>query len=113
VINPFVVLERHGFSYRVLGDMPTPALIDASNDGRPHDAYQHPDTGFWRLRDDKYDADGTVYTSVYVSHVPKCPGFGNLMMDHLVEWGTPLYGPKNQCYDDAVYDGILPQPEEA
>jgi hypothetical protein len=28
-LNPFVVLQGSGFSYKVLGDTPTPALIDA------------------------------------------------------------------------------------
>ena len=48
-INPFVVVRSKGFVYEVLGDTPTPALIDAASDGKPHDAYQHPETGFWRL----------------------------------------------------------------
>lgn len=101
-INPFVVVRSKGFVYEVLGDMPTPALIDASNDGRPHDAYQHPETGFWRLRDDKYDRPGTEYTSVYVAHVPECRGYPDLPMPHLVEFGTKLIdGRCDQCRDES------------
>ena len=105
-INPFVVLESHGFSYRVLGDTPTPALIDACNDGRPHDAYQHPETGFWRLADPKYDPPGTVYTKVRVGHVPECPGERTWGIPHRLEWGTRTYGPRKLCYDCATYDGV-------
>ncbi len=112
MIHPFVVLERSGWSYRVLGDMPTPALIDASNGGRPHDAYQHPDTGFWRVRDEKYDAPGTVYTSVYVAHVPVCPGESGWSIDHNVEWATPLFGPRKQCRSCAEQDGIVEKEED-
>jgi hypothetical protein len=105
--NPFVVLQGSGFSYKVLGDTPTPALIDACSDGRPHDAYQHPETGFWRLRDDKYDPPGTEYTQVYVSHRPECPG--SMGIGHLVEWGETLYGPRKVCRRDAIEDGLLPR----
>ena len=108
-MNPFVVLRSKGFVYEVLGDTPTPALIDASNDGRPHDAYQHPETGFWRLRDDKYDPPGTEYTQVYVSHLPECPGSRGMAIGHLVEWGTILYGPRKVCRQDAIEDGLLPR----
>lgn len=96
-LSPFVVLKGRGLFYEVLGDTPTPALIDACSDGRPHDAYQHPDTGFWRLRDDKYDAPGTEYTSVYVGHRPECQGHADMPMPHLVEWGTELVG--GRCAD--------------
>jgi hypothetical protein len=96
-LNPFVVLTGSAFSYKVVGDTPTPALIDASNDGKPHEAYQHPVTGFWRLRDEKYDPPGTAYTSVYVAHLPECRGFPDIPMPHLVEWGTKLTD--GQCDD--------------
>lgn len=108
-INPFVVVKSKGFVYEVLGDTPTPALIDASNDGRPHDAYQHPDTGFWRLRDDKYDPPGTTYASVYVAHVPECPGSSSYGTSHRLEFGTELYGPRQLCRRDAIEDGLLPR----
>ncbi len=109
-LNPFVVLTSTAFSYKVVGDTPTPALIDAANDGRQHEAYVHPETGFWRLRDDKYDAPGTEYTLVYVAHRPECPGAaGGIGIGHLVEWGTPLYGTRQVCRQDAIEDGILPR----
>lgn len=108
-INPFVVVRSKGFVYEVLGDTPTPALIDACNDGKPHDAYQHPETGFWRLRDDKYDAPGTEYQPVYVAHVPQCPGSRGTLIGHFVEYGTELYGPRQVCRQDAIEDGLLPR----
>jgi hypothetical protein len=87
--NPFVVLQGSGFSYKVLGDTPTPALIDACSDGRPH------------------DPPGTEYTQVYVSHRPECPG--SMGIGHLVEWGETLYGPRKVCRRDAIEDGLLPR----
>jgi len=103
------VVRSKGFVYEVLGDTPTPALIDAASDGKPHDAYQHPETGFWRVRDDRYDEPGTEYTSVYVAHVPECPGSRFFGISHLVEFGTKLYGTRQVCKQDAIEDGILPR----
>ena len=109
-VSPTVVVVRSkGFVYEVLGDTPTPALIDAASDGRQHDAYQHPETGFWRLRDDKYDPPGTEYQQVYVAHVPECPGSRPYGISHLVEFGTQLHGPRQLCKQDAIEDGILPR----
>lgn len=106
-MNPFVVLTGTAFSYRVIGDTPTPALIDASNDGRPHDAYQHPDTGFWRLRDEW----GTELVGGRCAEHRDvtCPG-----AESIPNWGPhpepeseKLYGPRQQCYDCATADGFV------
>lgn len=71
--QPFIVVangkEQEGY--------PTPALIQAAAEAPAHfmfgrssvEAYRHPETGFWRLRDDKYDAPGTEYTKVTIKHV--------------------------------------------
>lgn len=47
----------------VIVGLPTPALIE--NGGG--EAYQR-DAGIWRLRDDKFDPEGQVYTPVIVEH---------------------------------------------
>lgn len=79
--RPFVVIANG----RVVGDLPTPALIDAGGG----EAYVDPETPtIWRLRDDKYDArhPGITYTRVRVEHLRQCPGWGGI--PHLTDYGT-------------------------
>lgn len=56
-----------------LGGIPTPALIDACNDGKAHEAWRTAD-GIWRLKDEAYDRAKSdfpgEYTLVYVGRAP-------------------------------------------
>ena len=76
----FLVIRDHDIWARHLGGDPTPALIDACNDGRAHEAWPatYPDSpGWvqWRLRDDAYDAEhkpaDVPYTKVQVGLNPR------------------------------------------
>lgn len=88
----------------VVGELGTGLLIQQGGG----EAYQ--DGGFWRLRDDKYDAqldEPPVYTRVRVRHLKQCPGAKTAWnIGHYVPYGEPVYGPRGQCYEDATYDGI-------
>jgi hypothetical protein len=56
-----------------LGGIPSPRLIDACSDGKPHEAWRT-DEGQWRLRDVAWDAAhkpaDVPYTRVYVGRPP-------------------------------------------
>ena len=60
------ILMRH------LGGLPSPMLIDLCSDGKAHEAWC--EDGYWRARDDKYDAKhkpaDTPYTQVIVGLNP-------------------------------------------
>ena len=55
----FLVVAEDDIRLKHLGGLPTPALLDACNDGRAHEAWPM-DWGNgdiqWRLRDDTFDA---------------------------------------------------------
>ena len=74
--DPFYLVIREGdFMFcRHLGGIPTPALIDACNDGKGHEAWRTVD-GIWRLRDDVYDAENkpadVTYRRVMVGRNPR------------------------------------------
>jgi len=73
---PYYKVVRSGdfLFMRHLGGMPTPALVSACSDGRPHEAWRTAD-GIWRLRDDEYDAEhkpaDVEYVKVIVGRNPE------------------------------------------
>lgn len=79
--RPFVVIGQNG---RSVGDLPTPALIEAGGG----EAYQEPDSEIWRLRDDAYDKryPAIAYQRVRITRRRECPGYDT--MPHLTEYGT-------------------------
>lgn len=60
--QPFIVIDANG---NELEGYPTPMLISEGGG----EAYRHPETGFWRARDDSYDPPGTEYQRVRIKHV--------------------------------------------
>lgn len=68
-----LVVRANDPALRHLGGLPSPRLSDACADGRPREAWCQ--DGFWRLRDDAYDAThkpaDVTYTRVLVGLNPR------------------------------------------
>ena len=95
--GPYAIINGQG---KVVGELGTGRLIQAGGG----EAYE--DGGFWRLRDDAYDAkldEPPVYTRVYVRQLKQCRSTYGI--PHYVEWGALVIdGLCNQCRADRADD---------